>query len=84
MLESQEKVLEPKVNVKFFKVDPYTPCNRVSRPFPIWQIWSLLGKNIFFGCLVKRGNQIWIVFGQFQIFWATRMIFGSFRSFQNF
>ena len=26
MLESQEKILEPKVNVKFFTVDPYTPC----------------------------------------------------------
>ena len=36
MLGSQEKILEPKVNVKFFTVDPYTPCNRVSRPFPIW------------------------------------------------
>ena len=52
MLGSQEKILEPKVNVKFFTVDPYTPCNRVSRPFPIWsiwQIWPLLGqKNTFF------------------------------------
>ena len=72
MLGSQEKNLEPKVNVKFFTVDPYTPCNRVSRPFPIWsiwQIWPLLGqKNMFFGGLVKRGNQIWIVFGRFQVF----------------
>ena len=25
MLGSQEKILEPKVNVKFFTVDPYTP-----------------------------------------------------------
>ena len=33
MLGSQEKILEPKVNVKFFTVDPYTQCNRVSRPF---------------------------------------------------
>ena len=66
MLGSQEKFLEPKVNVKFFTVDPYTPCNRVSRSFPIWQIWSLLGqKNMFFGGLVKRGNQIWIVFKLF-------------------
>ena len=68
MLGSQEKILEPKVNVKFFTVDPYTPCNRVSRPFPIWSIWQispLLGqKNVFFGGLVKRGNQIWIVFGR--------------------
>ena len=52
MLGSQEKILEPKVNVKFFTVDPYTPCYRVSRPFPIWpiwQIWPLLGqKNMFF------------------------------------
>ena len=69
MLGSQEKILEPKVNVKFFTVDPYTRCNRVSRPFPIWQIWPLLGqKNMFFGGLVKRGNQIWIVFGLFQFF----------------
>ena len=50
MLGSQEKILEPKVNVKFFTVDPYMPCYRVSRPFPIWQIWPLLGqKNMFFG-----------------------------------
>ena len=66
MLGSQEKILEPKVNVKFFTVDPYTPCNRVSRPFlicPIWQIWSLVRqKNMFFGGLVKKGYQIWIVF----------------------
>ena len=65
MLESQEKNLGPKVDVKYFTVDPYTQCNRVSRPFPIWLIWQispLLGqKNMFFGGLVKRGNQIWIV-----------------------
>ena len=65
ILGSQEKILEPKVNVKFFTVDPYTPCNRVSRPFPIWriwQIWPLLGQNnMFFGGLVKRGNQKRIV-----------------------
>ena len=51
MLGSQEKILEPKVNVKFFTVDPYTPCNRVSRPFliwSIWHIWPLLGqKNMY-------------------------------------
>ena len=74
MLGSQEKILEPKVNVKFFTVDPYTPCNRVSRPFPIWsiwQLWPLLGqKNMFFGGLVKTGNQIWIVFGWFQGFFG--------------
>ena len=67
MLGSQEKILEPKVNVKFFMVDPYTPCYRVSRPFPIWsiwQIWPLLGqKNMFFGGIVNWGNEIWIVFG---------------------
>ena len=55
------------VKVKFFRVDPYTPCNRVSRPFPIWpiwQMWPLLGqKNMFFCGLAKRGNQIWRVFG---------------------
>ena len=60
MLGSQEKILEPKVNVKFFTVDPYTLCDRVSRPFPIWpiwQIWSLLGqKNIFFGGLRAKGK----------------------------
>ena len=58
----RKKILRKNVNVKFFTVDPYTPCNRVSRPFPIWsiwQIWPLLGqKNMFFGGLVKRGNQI--------------------------
>ena len=80
MLGNQEKV-----NVKFFTIDPYTPCNRVSRPFPIWQIWPLLGqKNMFFGGLVKRGNQILIVLDDFRFFWATRMIFRSFRRFQNF
>ena len=72
MLGSQEKFLEQKVNIKFFTVDPYTPCNRVSRPFPIWliwQIWSLLGqKNMFLGGLVNRRNRIWIVSGRFQCF----------------
>ena len=69
MLGSQEKNLGPKVNVKFFMVD--TLCNRVSRPFPIWQIWPLSGqKNMFFGGLVERGNQIWIVFGRFQGFFG--------------
>ena len=64
MLESQEINFRPKFNVTFFTVDPYTPRNRVSHPFPIWQIWPLLKqKNMFFGGLVKRGNQIWIVFG---------------------
>ena len=66
MLGSQEKILEPKVNVKFFTVDPYTSCYRVSRPFSIWsnwEKWPLLGqKNMFFDGLVKRGNQVWIVF----------------------
>ena len=72
MLGSQEKNLGLKINVKFFMVDPYTPCNRVSHSFfiwSIWQIWPLLGqKNMFFGGLVERGNQIWIVFGRFQVF----------------
>ena len=65
MLGSQEKNFEPKVNVKFFTVDPYTLCYRVSRPFliwSIWQIWPFLGqKNMFFGGLINLGNQIWIV-----------------------
>ena len=78
MLGSQEKILGPKVNVDFFTVDPYTPCNRVSRPFPIWlilQIWPLWGqKNMFFGGLIKRGNQIWIVLDDFRDFWATKII----------
>ena len=52
MLGSQENNLGPKFNVKFFTVDPYTLCYRVSRPFPIWsiwQIWPLLGaeKHVF-------------------------------------
>ena len=72
MLGSQEKILEQKVNVKFFTVDPYTPCYRVSRPFPIWsiwQIWPLLGqKNMFFGGLVNWGNEIWIIVWRFQGF----------------
>ena len=58
MLGSQEKILEPKVNVKFFTVNPYTPCKSVSRPFPIWQIWQIWPlsgqKNTFFGGLVKE------------------------------
>ena len=72
MWGSQEKILEPKVNVKFFTVDPYTPCYRVSRPFPIWsiwQIWPLLGqKNMFFGGR-QLGNSnmdsFWMISGFF-------------------
>ena len=80
MLGSQKIFLEPKVNVKFFTVDPYTPCNRVSRPFPIWQIWSLSGqKNMFLGGLVKRGNQIWLVLGQFQGFLGHLNYFWKFQ-----
>ena len=88
MLGSQEKILEPKVNVKFFTVDPYTPCNRVSRPFPIWsiwQIWPLLGqKNMFFGGLVNWGNQIWIVFGWFQGFLGHQNDFLKFQKLSKF
>ena len=88
MLGSQEKILEPKVNVKFFTVDPYTPCYRVSRPFPIWsiwQIWPLLGqKNMFFGGLVKRGNQVWIVFGWFQGFLGHQNDFWKFQKLSKF
>ena len=83
MLGSQEKFLEQKVNVKFFTVDPYTPCYRVSRPFPIWsiwQIWPLLGqKNMFFGGLVNWGNEIWIVFGWFQGFLGHQNDFWKFQ-----
>ena len=59
MLGSQEKILEPKVNVKFFTVDPYTPCNKVSRPFlfcRIWQIWSLFGGKTFFSVVEGEGR----------------------------
>ena len=88
MLGSQEKILEPKVNVKFFTVDPYTPCYRVSRPFPIWsiwQIWPLLGqKNMFFGGLVNWGNQIWIVFGWFQGFLGHQNDFWKFQKVSKF
>ena len=88
MFGSQEKILEPKVNVKFFTVDPYTPCNRVSRPFPIWpiwQIWSLSGqKNMFLGGLVKRGSQIWLVFGQFQGFLGHLNHFWKFQEVSKF
>ena len=73
----------PKVYAKFFTVDPYTPCNRVSRPFPIWSIWQIwppLGqKNIFFGGLVKRGNQVWIVIGWFQGFLGHQNYFYKFE-----
>ena len=84
MLVSQEKILGPKVNVKFFTVDPYTPCNRVSRPFPIWpiwQIWSLLGqKNMYVGGLRSKAKGE-IKYGKFfgdrsnssQRFWCTSM-----------
>ena len=65
MLGSQEKILEPKVNVKFFTVDPYTQCNRVSRYFPncpIWQVWSLFGqKNVFFSGLDKSDRQLFYI-----------------------
>ena len=54
--EVRKNILGPKVNVKFFKVDPYTPCNRVSRPFPIWQIWSLLGQKTYFLVVSSKGE----------------------------
>ena len=88
MLGSQEKFMRPKVNVRFFTGDPYTPCDRVSRPFPIcpiWQIWFLLGqKNMFFGGLVKRGNQIWIVFGRSQDFLGHQNEFWKFQKVSKF
>ena len=88
MLGSQEKILQPKVNVKFFTVDPYTPCYRVSRPFPIWsiwQIWPLLGqKNMFFGGLVNWGNQIWIVLWRFQGFLGHHNDFWKFQKLSKF
>ena len=88
MLGSQEKFLEPKVNVKFFTVDPYTPCYRVSRPFPIWsiwQIWHLLGqKNMFFGGLIKRENQILKVFGRYQGFLSHQNYFRKFQKNSKF
>ena len=81
----------PKVDAKFFTVGPYTPCNRVSRSFlicpigPIWQIWSLSGqKNMFFGGLVKRGNQVWIVFGWFQGFLGHQNDFWKFQKVSKF
>ena len=33
MLGSQEKILEQKVNVEFFTVDPYSVCTGVPRTF---------------------------------------------------
>ena len=82
MLGSQENFLEPKVNVKFFTVDPYTPCYRVSHPFPIWsswQIWPLFGqKNMLFDGVVKKGYQIWIVLGWSQGFLGHRNYFWKF------
>ena len=33
MLGSQEKILGQKVNVKYFRVDPYTLCNRIPLAF---------------------------------------------------
>jgi len=88
MLGSQEKFLEPKVNVKFFTVDPYTPCYRVSRPFPIWsiwQIWPLLGqKNMFFGGILNWGNEIWIVFECFQGFLGPQNDFWKFQKLSKF
>ena len=88
MLGSQEKILEPKVNVKFFTVHPYTLFYRVSRPFliwSIWQIWPLLGqKNMFFGGLVNWGNEIWIVFGWFQGFLGHQNDFWKFQKLSKF
>ena len=85
---SQEIKLVQKINVNFFRVDPYTPCNRVSRPFPIWliwQIWPLWGqKNMFFGGLVKRGNQIWIVLWRFQSFLGHLNDFCKFQKVSKF
>ena len=84
MLGSQEKFLEPKVNVKFFTVDPYTPCNRVSRPFPIWsiwQIWPLLGQKNMFLLSRQRGksnmDSSWTIsgfFGHQNHFWKFQKV----------
>ena len=85
---TESAILELKVNVKFFTVDPYTPYNRVSRPFPIWsiwQIWPLLGqKNMFFGGIVNWGNEIWIVFGWFQGFLGHQNDFWKFQKLSKF
>ena len=66
MLGSQEKILGPKVNVKFFTVDPHMQCNRVSHPFLVWPVWQIdmapsEQKNMFFGGHVNWGNELWIV-----------------------
>jgi len=47
MLGSQEKFLEPKVDVKFFTVDPYTPCNRVSSLTPFSDLVDLADMTPF-------------------------------------
>ena len=56
MWGSQEKNLGPKVNVNFFTVDPYTLGNRFLRTFPIWQVWSLLGKKTSFSVVSSKGE----------------------------
>ena len=87
MLGSQEKILEPKVNVKFFTVDPYTMCNRVSRPFPIGQFGRhgpFWGRKTCFSVVSSKGEIKYEFMDDFRVFWATRTIFGSFRRFQNF
>ena len=45
MWGSQEKNLGPKVNVKYVTVDPYTPCNRVSRLFRFVRCLCQKGKS---------------------------------------
>ena len=69
MLGSQEKIFETKVNVKFFTVDPYTSCNRVSRPFPIWQMWPIGAEKHVFRWSRQKGkssmDSFWMISGFF-------------------
>ena len=86
MLGSQEKFLEPKVNVKFFTVHPYTLCYRVSRPFliwSIWQIWPLLGRKTCFSVVSSKRDIDYRLFLD-DLFWVPpELFFGSFRVSDN-
>ena len=70
MWGSQEKILGPKVNVKFFRVDPYTLGNRIPRAFQNLSdihvrchreryYIGLMSQNIFGSHYTCEGQKVW-------------------------
>ena len=84
MWGSQEKKLGPKVNFKFFTVDPDTLCKRVLRLFPFVRFviyGPFLGRKILFWCShpkVKSNiDSFWMISGFFglpEFFWKFQRV----------